>query len=342
MIAYICEQGAKIRREGQRLVVCGKGEPQILFSHKLEQLLIFGNIHLTAQARALILSKGIDTVFLSSHGAYRGRLVTCESENVFLRRRQYALLDDSSFRLARAREIVTGKLHNQGVMLRRLNREHGIIDASAGAEGLKTLAKEAEEATEIESLRGVEGRGAAIYFNHFPLAFHADWGFRRRVRRPPTDPVNAILSLVYTLLTDRCHAACRTAGLDPFPANLHSLEYGRHSLPLDLIEEFRPIFADALTLLLFNNRILKAEDFEKAGSDCGDQESEDAPAAGIKLCMEGMKKVLKAFAKKMETSFHHSHAGREMSYSEALHFQAAAYRNVVEGKAEAYKPVLWH
>lgn len=345
MIAYVCEQGAKIRREGERLIVCGQGQPQTLFSHQLEQLLLFGNIHVTAQARSLILAKKIDTVFLSAAGSYRGRLVTLENENVFLRKRQYSLLDNESFQLERAREIVTAKLHNQATMLGRIKREHHIAEASRGVDELKALAREVEDARTLDSLRGVEGAGAAAYFRCFALAFHQDWGFSRRVRRPPTDPVNVVLSLVYTLLVDRCHTACRIAGLDPFPANLHALEYGRHSLPLDLVEEFRAIFGDSLTLALFNMRMLKLEDFEAGPDDREDEwpgaEPQGAPKALI-LRNDAFKKVISAFAKKMETEFHHPQTGTQMTYAKALNWQAGAYRRVVEGDADRYTPVLWH
>lgn len=345
MIAYVCEQGAKIRREGERLVVCGQGQQRTLFSHQLKQLLLFGNIHITAQARALILAKKIDTVFLSASGSYRGRLVTVESENVFLRKRQYSLLDNEAFKLERAREIVTAKLHNQATMLGRIKREHHIAEASRSVDELKALAREVECASTLESLRGLEGAGAAAYFKCFALAFHQDWGFSRRIRRPPTDPVNVVLSLVYTLLVDRCHTACRIAGLDPFPANLHALEYGRHSLPLDLVEEFRAILGDSLTLALFNMQVLKLEDFESRAQDVEDEshsgEPQSCPAALI-LRNEAFKKVISAFAKKMETEFHHPRTGAQMTYAKALNWQADAYRRVVEGETDRYEPVLWH
>ncbi len=345
MIAYICEQGAKIRREGERLIVRGQGEPQTLFSNRLEQLLLFGNVHLTAQARSLLIAKKIDTVFLSAFGSYRGRLVCTESKNVFLRKRQYSLLDDGAFQLAVAREIARAKLHNQAAMLGRLKREHNIAEAALGVNELKALAHEAEEAKSLDSLRGVEGSAAAVYFHYFAFAFHQDWGFSRRTRRPPTDPVNVVLSLVYTLLVDRCHTACRLAGLDPYPANLHSLEYGRQSLPLDLVEEFRAIVGDSLTLALFNMRMLKKDDFETpAVMNEADPHVAEHKAASrpIILRNEAFKKVLAAFARKMETEFQHPHAGRKMTYSEAVNWQAKEYRRVVEGKVDNYIPLLWH
>lgn len=338
MIAYIIEQGAKIRREGERLIVCGKGEPRTLFCRHLEQLLLFGNIHLTAPARSLLLARKIDTVFLSSHGQYRGRMISVEGENVFLRKRQYDLLNDGQFQLDTARAIVAAKLHNQTVMLERLKREQHLPQIETGIDELKSLSREAKNADTIPGLRGIEGVGAAAYFSHFAHAFHEDWGFCHRIRRPPTDPVNVVLSLIYTLLVDRCHTACRLAGLDPYPANLHTLEYGRQSLPLDLVEEFRPIFGDALTLALFNKHSLKKDDFETQPQN---ESPEDSITHKLILREDAFRKVLAAFAKKMETRFHHSQENKELTYASAVNNQALEYRKAVESKSR-YAPLLWH
>ena len=118
-----------------------------------------------------------------------------------------------------------------------------------------------EKADSVDSIRGYEGRGSALYFEAFPHGFIENQGFTRRIRRPPTDPVNSILSLLYTFLMNRMYAAVRVAALDPYPGFLHAIDYGRYSLVLDLMEEFRTIIADTLALSLFNLKILKKEDF---------------------------------------------------------------------------------
>jgi CRISPR-associated protein Cas1 len=132
----------------------------------------------------------------------------------------------------------------------------------------------------VDSIRGYEGRGSALYFEAFPSGFIDNREFTKRVRRPPTDPVNAILSLLYTFLMNRVYAAVRVAGLDPYPGFLHSIDYGRYSLVLDLMEEFRPIIADSLTLSLFNLHILKKGDFymeKPANADTVVADAEDQP-----------------------------------------------------------------
>lgn len=381
MIACICEQGARISREGRRLIVTTPEVTRTIFVERLEQLLLFGNVQLTPPALFLLLREDVDTVFLRRDGRYMGRLSCREPANVFLRKRQFALADDSAFCTRAARRMVQGKLLNQATVLARIRRSRGQEAAGEGAHELRRLARKAEDATDVDSLRGLEGSGAACYFRHLPLAFSKDWGFSRRVRRPPTDPVNAVLSLLYTLLINRCCAAVRIAGLDPAPACLHAAAYGRQSLPLDLVEEFRPMVADTLTISLFNMRMLHREDFEtpppqdteaeggeademdallrdpvglmspdNAVPDVSDLPGEqlntpppDAPAPGARpvlLCKEAFRKVLTAFHRKMETEFFHPAAERQMTYGDALIFQARLYRRLIEGEVEEYSPLM--
>ena len=186
-----------------------------------------------------------------------------ESKNVFLRKRQFSLADDADFCLRVARCIVVGKLTNMATVLSRVSRTRRTPAAAAAADTIRKLARRAESAGGLDTLRGFEGAGSACYFQSLGLGLDRDFGFHRRVRRPPTDPVNAVLSLLYTFLINRAYAAVRMAGLDPYPGVLHSLDYGRHALPLDLVEEFRTLVADTLTLSLFNLGVLKEEDFKR-------------------------------------------------------------------------------
>ncbi len=276
MIAYIQEQGAKISREGRRLIVTTPDMTRTLFVDHLEQVLLFGNVQLTPPALLLLLREDVDTVFLRADGRFMGRLATGEPANTFLRKRQFDLLDDKAFCLRTARRIVQGKLVNQATLMARIRRSRNREAAGTAATELKLLARKAETANSLESLRGLEGSGAALYFKHLPLAFNQDWGFTRRVRRPPTDPVNTVLSLLYTVLINRCYAAVRIAGLDPHPATLHAPAYGRQALPLDLVEEFRAMLADTLTISLFNMRMLDWDDFETPLPDPEQEPPDDA------------------------------------------------------------------
>jgi len=276
MVVYVRTQGARIIKEGRHLLV-KKGEAvyNTLFTYKLNQIVIFGNVEITHRALAQLMRHEIDTVFLTRTGRYLGRIATSEARNVFLRKRQYSLLDDAVFGLKTAKSIVAGKLTNMATLLMRIKRARKDSLAGRNAHAIQDLMSLLETADNIESVRGYEGRGSALYFEALPRGLIEDWGFTRRVRRPPTDPVNSILSLLYTFLMNRVYAAVRAAALDPYPGFLHAIDYGRYSLVLDLMEEFRPIIADTLALSLFNLKILKRDDFyvEKQAETADDDEA---------------------------------------------------------------------
>lgn len=262
MVVYVNTQGARLVKEGRHLLV-KKGEAtyHTLFTYKLRQIVLFGNVEITHRALAQIMRHEIDTVFLTQNGRYLGRIASPESRNVFLHKRQYALLDDNVFAVKIARAIVAGKMTNMATLLMRIRRSRDAQIAGRKAREIQDLIPLLEKADNVDSIRGYEGKASALYFEAFGAGFIENQGFTRRVRRPPTDPVNSILSLTYTFLMNRVYAAVRVAALDPYPGFLHSIDYGRYSLVLDLMEEFRSIIADTLTLSLFNLKILQKDDF---------------------------------------------------------------------------------
>jgi len=264
MNIYIRTQGARIIREGRHLLV-KKGEDtyHTLFIDKLKQVILFGNIEITPPARALLLRHGVDTVFCSKDGRYLGRFATPEPKNVLLRKQQFARLDNPAFGLNICRQLVTGKLLNMATLMMRISRTRNHNEPKIAARDIRALLRQVDNASSIESLRGYEGRGSAIYFSALRWGLLHDHSFTRRVRRPPTDPVNAVLSLLYTFLFNRVYAAIRQVNLDPHPAFLHVPDYGRHSLVMDLMEEFRTIITDTLCLSLFNLKVLQPQDFRQ-------------------------------------------------------------------------------
>ena len=277
MVVYVTAQGSTVIKESRHILVKRGAEIRhTLFPSRVEQLILTGRITVTPPALALLIREGVDVVFLTRNGRFLGRISSPEPKNVFLLKKQYLSTEDKGFSLRFARAVVQGKLCNMATVLRRLKRKRN-------AEGLEKKAREIVKLTDslgdldsLDSLRGMEGRATAVYFSGFGSGFLHGPGFHKRVRRPPTDPINSVLSLLYTFLMNRMYAAVRVAGLDPQPGYLHSLEYGRYSLVLDLMEEFRSIVAETLTLSLFNLRILKQEDFMvdrvKTENDPGDDE----------------------------------------------------------------------
>lgn len=379
MIIYVTSQGARIEKQGRRLIIHGKDFRQTIFASHLEQLVIFGNVSITTPAMHVLFEKDIDTVFLRIDGRFIGRLAQQEPANVLLRKRQFALCDDMDFRVRLGKNIVMAKMLNQATVLARIKRSRNSPQALTAATRIRELARSLEKAPNCSALRGIEGKAAAIYFGHLHLGFTKDWGFRKRIRRPPTDPVNCVLSFLYTLLTNRCLAAIRRAGLDPQPGILHDISYGRASLPLDLVEEFRALLADTLTLSLFNLGMLHEKDFSSpepaapqpavceedrhnetlkkvlsdplggmsnqpmAAEDRGDPEEisvlPHVQEKAILMSRQALRTVISAFSQKMETSFFHPKASRDMTYSEAIVYQARELRRAIEGSAETYTPL---
>ncbi len=383
MVVYVKTQGARLVKEGRHLLV-KKGEDvyHTLFTYKLRQIVLFGNIEVTHRALAQILRHSIDTVFLTQNGRYLGRIASSESRNVFLHKRQYALLDDAPFALQMARAIVAGKMANMATLLLRIRRSREAALAGKKAREIQDLIPMLEKAGSIDSIRGYEGRASALYFEAFASGFIEKQGFTRRVRRPPTDPVNSVLSLLYTFLMNRVYAAVRVTGLDPYPGFLHSIDYGRYSLVLDLMEEFRTIIADTLTLSLFNLKILQKDDFieerpkdnetlleepdrmplpdvsadpiglisfnmdDSVSFDIPEQRMEEGvearPSAKypVRLQPDAFGRVIDAFEKKLTTGFYYPPAEKNLTYADALIYQAAHYRKVIEGEAKVYSPLL--
>ncbi len=262
MIIYIKTQGAKIIKEGRHLLV-KKGDDtyHTLFTYKLDQILLFGNIEITHSALCMLMRNNIDTVYLTRYGRYLGRIASPESKNVFLHKLQYQMLDNSKFGLRVAKSIVAGKLTNMITLMMRIKRSRKCKDAGNKAKQIRNLLDGVQKAGNVDSVRGFEGRGSAIYFSGFQHGFTENIKFTKRVRRPPTDPVNSVLSLLYTFLMNRVYSAVRIAGLDPYPGFLHTIDYGRYSLVLDLMEEFRSTIVDTLVFSLFNLKILQKPDF---------------------------------------------------------------------------------
>ncbi|PIE64698.1 MAG: CRISPR-associated endonuclease Cas1 [Desulfobacterales bacterium] len=373
MRIYVTTQGARITREGRHLLVkCGQDIHKTIFIHKVDQLLLCGNIQLTPSARNMLFRSGIDTVFLTRDGRYMGRFSIPEQKNIILRRKQFTLLDDNSFCLDFARQIVFGKLANLSTVLMRIHRKKKKDHIAHKAKKIRKIGHHITSAKTVDSLRGYEGQGSALYFSLFNSGFDRDQGFTRRVRRPPTDPVNALLSLLYTFLYNQVYSAIRQAGLDPYIGALHTPDYGRYSLVLDLMEEFRPILVDTLVLALFNMNILKSDvDFRLLREE--DQEEELAevhlenkepeneffdvpvqqveevftiPSEGVagrfpvQLKPEAMKKVIVQWERKLATVFLYEPEERKISWSEAIVCQARRYRRYVEGSLNRYQPLL--
>jgi len=289
---YITEQGAVVRQSSKTLVIT-KDDKKItqIPLLQIDRLLLFGNIQLTTQAINLLLKEGVDVSFLTLSGKLRGRLIATESKNIILRLAQYERYLDDEFQLNQARAIVSGKISNGRALILRYRRNHPDLNFSKEIELIEQTLNKLPRNQTVNSLMGAEGIATAAYFRCFGQMFRKDLIFTQRTRRPPKDPVNAILSLGYTMITNEILGLVIAHGLDPYIGFLHGIVYGRPSLALDLVEEFRHPIIDRLTLNLFNNELLTQDDFKPVAEN------------GIYLTSEGIKKYFQLYEQRLKSPF---------------------------------------
>lgn len=326
-VVYVREQGAVIRKNGERLrVTQGNGDLMQIPLANLEQLVLVGNVQLTTQTAALLLRSGVDVVFMSSYGKYRGRLMANESRFAKLRHQQLRLCDDHARSLDIAKQIVMGKVNNQRVILQRRNENTRTEQALSG---MMNMLQRALRADDLDQLRGFEGKAAAFYFDGFKTFVPEDWGFNRRDYYPPPDPINAMLSFAYTLLLKDVAAKIQLVGLDPYLGFFHMLGYNRPSLALDLMEEFRPMIADTVVLGLLRGNRFSLEDFQRTNQ----------PDMPIRMTQAAVERLIGAYEERLEERITHPLANGQTSHRRAIELQARQMARVINGEASRYEPL---
>ncbi len=322
---YVMEPGSRIEIEHQRVLVTL--EDEILFRvpvHKVSHIVLIGRVGLTTPALHVLLEKNIPVIFLDAQGRYLGQMTPALSANLPLRQQQFKRNDDPDFALSFSRSIVAGKIHNQAVQARRWSRyTDGITEAMINA--LKEKEREAQESGDMTSLLGIEGSAARAYFEMMQKVIAPEWGFTGRNRRPPKDPVNAMLSFGYTLLTYTMCSALQIVGLDPYLGYYHAEGYGRPSLALDLIEEFRIPVIDNLITGLINRGQIKVQDF----STCEE---------GVWMNDQAKRIFIRAFGRKLSQSVKTHEIKRGISYQKHMEVQARKVARYIQQTIEAYKP----
>lgn len=318
--------------------------------HDLHHLAVFGPIQVSTSVIQTCCEKDIPITYFSMGGWFYGLTRGHSLKNVFTRMEQFAAAADPEAALRLSRLFVIGKIRNQRTLLMRnhLDPPKEILRA------LKYLGRGAFHATSLGQLLGIEGSAAQAYFAHFsgmlkprsmptregedddltehrlPAApstssLRLPFDFRHRNRRPPRDPVNALLSLVYSLLSKDLTLACHAVGFDPYVGFYHQPRFGRPSLALDLMEEFRPIIADSAVLTLINNGVVSPDDFIYAGES-------------VALKPGGRKKVFLAYEKRLSDVVTHPVFGYKVSYRRAFELQARLLAKVLTGEIEQYFP----
>ncbi|MDD4268945.1 MAG: CRISPR-associated endonuclease Cas1 [Pirellulaceae bacterium] len=267
-IVAIAEQGTSVHAQGELLLVVREGRTiKRLRLSDVDQLLLYGRVELSSGAISVLARRNVDVVFSTLRGSFKARLSTRASKNVGLRLAQLRFADNPQSALEISRAIVVGKVTHQRQILLRAQRRLAAEEIAQALGQMRLLIHRAERENQIDSLRGLEGQAAALYFGNFGrLIRSAPFSFTGRNRRPPRDPVNAALSFGYALLTNTAETEVLRCGLDPMVGFFHQPAYGRPSLVLDLIEEFRPI-VDSLVLRMINRRQLGPLDFQQQAGE---------------------------------------------------------------------------
>jgi CRISPR-associated protein Cas1 len=323
---YLTDQGSTLRRENERLIVKNDdGVVNEIPLIKVDRVVVLGRVHLTTGAVNSLLTSGIDTTFLSSRGQLRGRLTALESKNAPLRLKQYGRASDAPFCFEIARRLVRSKITSSMRVILRYGRNHPEADFQAQMRELERALLSGPRAETLDGLRGIEGHAAAVYFSTYGQMFRGPLRFHKRTRRPPLDPVNAVLSFGYTLLTSETIGMVSAVGFDPYIGFFHAMEYGRCSLALDLIEEFRAAIIDRMVLTMFNNQMLSADDFQPTET------------GGVWLADDGKKRFLAEYDRTMSRKFVSRHTGHQTTFRRLILGQAERLARAVQYN-EQYEP----
>lgn len=334
---YLFTEDAYLALDGENVVAKQSGvELGRIPLHTLESILSFSYAGASPKLMGACAEKGIGLVFFDQRGRFLARATGLTNGNVYLRREQYRIADDQDRSLLLSRQFITGKVYNARWVLERCLRDHGLrIEATRTKDAsarLKQALGSLAMCASIESLRGIEGEAAATYFGVFEemiLRSKDDFSFGGRVRRPPTDRVNSMLSLFYSVLASDCASALEGVGLDPSVGFLHVDRPGRVSLALDLMEELRPVMVDRFVLSAINNRVVVPADFDIRES--GEVRLKEGPR----------KKLFAAWQEKKKEMIVHPYLKEKLPWGLVPHVQAMLLARYVRGDLDGYPAFLW-
>lgn len=326
----VSTRGASVRKEGEGLVLAPppdasgvpQGKPIRVAMDSIDALVIVGSVNVSTAAIMACLSRAIPVSFHEANGRLLGSMGAGLGSNVMLREKQHAWASDPERALSIAREIVRGKIKNQRVLLRR----HNVLDEAVANEW-ESLVRALSSVTTLDALRGVEGRAARLYFGGFARLLRDRGGeaftMEGRNRRPPRDPVNAMLSFGYAIVARECAEVLRRVGFDPMRGFLHGMGWGRAALGLDLVEEMRVLIVDSTVLRLVAEKRVTAGDFHRE-------------LQAVTMKPGARRTFLQALDQRREEEITHPVFGYRVSYRRAIELQARVLARVLEGEAERY------
>ena len=329
---YVQSAGSKVGRSGAELVVETRdGEKRTVRIADPSHVALFGAVQISTQAIQDLCQRGIPIVYLSAGGWFYGITRGMDHKHIELRRQQFAIAAEPDRCLQIAKRLVSTKLRNCRTLIRR----NADAPADRTLDRLKELVATVETATSPESLLGLEGTGARLYFQAYGTLLTPPQGdrdpaipsfdFDGRNRRPPRDPVNSVLSLGYALLSKDVTIALQTVGFDPYLGFYHQPRYGRPALALDLMEEFRPLVVDSVVLSAINTGALKHDDFIRRGG-------------AVTLTSAGRAKFIRAYERRMDEEVTHPIFGYRLSYRRIIDVQVRLLARHLTGEIAEYPP----
>ncbi len=342
---YILETGSYLRREGSALKVVKDNKiiDQIPCDN-LKRLMLVGYISLSSGVLDFLIQNRVETVFITPTGRFRARLGIDEHRHVALRKAQYIHLSNPEFALASAKRIVEGKVGNMWRFLMLRSRQYNNDALKIGAVKLKSILSLIRKTENINQLRGMEGIAGRIYFEVFGhMIQNPSFSFSGRNRRPPRDPVNAMLSFIYMLLTNEVLSAIKACGLDPYMGALHEIDYGRPSLACDLVEEYRCFLGDRLVLGLINKKMIQADDFvyrQNTPSEYAD-EAEMKNNRPVEMKPAIARTFIAAYEEMMKRSIEYPLLGKKINYRWLILNQVRQFADALENAETAYQPFEW-
>lgn len=334
---FVLSEDSYLALEGETVLVLAGEEKRGQFPlHTLESILCFSYKGASPALMGACAKRGVNLSFLSPRGRFLARVSGENPGNVLLRKAQYRMSDDESQSCRVARCLIFGKVYNCRWSLERTRRDHALrVDEQTLSHASAILAgtlPDILQQTDLSTLRGLEGQAAATYFgvlDNLILNQRESFSFTGRSKRPPLDPLNAMLSFAYTLLTNACAGALESVGLDSYVGFMHRDRPGRTSLALDLMEELRPLFADRFVISLINNRAIRSSHFTQ-------QEN-----GAVWLNDEGRKIFLTSWQKRLGETLTHPYLKEKLTWGLVPYIQALLLARYLRGDLDAYPPFLW-
>lgn len=334
---FITTEDAYLSLDGENVVVNREKKEIGRFPlHNLSMIVSFSYAGASPALMGACMERDVGLTFCSPSGRFLARVSGISRGNVLLRRTQYRWADDLEKSCQIARNMIYGKVYNTRWSLERTRRDHRMRisedEFQQASASLKALLPEILGAEDSDSLRGMEGAGATIYFNVFDqmiLQQKKDFFFHGRNRRPPLDNTNALLSFAYSLLAGDCASALESVGLDAYAGFLHRDRPGRVSLALDLMEELRPCMADRFVLTMINNRVLTKSDFEKSEN------------GAVRLTDQGRRTFLKQWQARKQETITHPYLEEKIPWGLVPYVQALLLARHLRGDLDGYPPFLW-